>query len=95
MILAVAVLLVGCVNQQETNNPSNEQQTSTESTTTNELTYTEAPTTTEEPTEPPHEHAYTESITTEATCEADGVKTLLANVEMFIQKQSKLSDTIT
>ena len=77
MILAVAVLLVGCGNQQETNNPSTDQPTTTESTTTNEptSTTTEAPTTTEEPTEPPHEHAYTEAITTEATCEVDGVKT--------------------
>ena len=74
MILAVAVLLVGCGNQQETNNPSTDQTTTTESTTT-EPPSTEAPTTTEEPTEPPHEHAYTEAITTEATCEADGVKT--------------------
>jgi len=70
-------MLVGCGNQQETNNPSTDQPTTTESTTTTEPTSTptEAPTTSEEPTEPPHEHAYTEAITTEATCEADGVKT--------------------
>ena len=30
---------------------------------------------TAEPTEVPHEHSYTEEITTEATCETDGVKT--------------------
>ncbi len=77
MILTFSVLLVGCSNQQETNNPSTDQPTTTESTSTTEPTSTptEAPTTTEEPTEPPHEHAYTEAITTEATCEADGVKT--------------------
>ena len=77
MILTLSVLLVGCSNQQETNNPNTDQPTTTESTTTTEPTSTptEAPTTTEEPTEPPHEHAYTEAITTEATCEADGVKT--------------------
>ena len=63
MILTLAVLLVGCGNQQETKKPSTDQTTTTE------------PTTTEEPTEPPHEHANTEAITTEATCEADGVKT--------------------
>ena len=77
MILTLAFLLVGCGNQQETNTPSTDQPTTTESTTTNEptSTLTEETTTTEEPTEPPHEHAYTEAITTEATCEADGVKT--------------------
>ena len=32
-------------------------------------------TVTPEPTEAPHEHAYVETITTEATCETDGVKT--------------------
>ncbi len=42
-----------------------------ESTETPEPTETPTP----EPTEPPHEHAYTEAITTEATCEADGLKT--------------------
>lgn len=75
MILAVAVLLVGCGNQQETNNPSTDQPTTTESTSTTEPTSTEAPTTTEEPTEPPHEHTYTESITKEATCTEAGEKT--------------------
>ena len=33
------------------------------------------PTETAEPTEAPHEHAYKEEITTEATCETDGLKT--------------------
>ena len=33
------------------------------------------PTATPEPTEAPHEHAYTEAVTTKATCEIDGVKT--------------------
>ena len=36
---------------------------------------TSKPTETPEPTEAPHEHAYTEVITTPATCETDGVKT--------------------
>ena len=33
-------------------------------------------TATPEPTEAPHEHVYTETVTTEATCETDGLKTL-------------------
>lgn len=33
------------------------------------------PTAPPEPTEAPHEHTYTEAVTTEATCETDGVKT--------------------
>jgi len=36
---------------------------------------TEEATITPEPTEEPHTHNYTETITTEATCEADGLKT--------------------
>lgn len=56
MIGLLSCMLVGCGNQQETNN-------------------TEEPITTETTTVPPHEHVYTESIITEATCEADGVKT--------------------
>ena len=65
IILAVAILLVGCGNQQETNTPSTDIPTTTEPTST----------TTEEPTEPPHEHTYTESTTTEATCTEVGEKT--------------------
>lgn len=38
-------------------------------------TATPEPTPTVEPTEAPHEHVYTETVTTEATCEADGLKT--------------------
>ena len=33
------------------------------------------PAATPEPTEAPHEHTYTEAVTTEASCETDGVKT--------------------
>ncbi len=62
MVGLLSCMLVGCANQQETNT---EEPTTTES----------IATPTEEPTEPLHEHTYTESITTEATCEADGVKT--------------------
>lgn len=39
------------------------------------VTTTPEPTPTVEPTEPPHEHVYTETITTEATCETDGLRT--------------------
>lgn len=67
MILALAVLLVGCGNQQETNSPSTEQPSTPENTLTNEPTSTQ--------TEPLHEHAYTETITTEATCIEAGEKT--------------------
>lgn len=59
----LSCMLVGCGNQQKTNN--------TEEPITTESTITP----TEEPTELPHEHAYTESITTEVTCETDGVRT--------------------
>ena len=83
MILAVAFLLVGCGNQQETNNPGTEQPTTSENTSTNEptsapaeaLDATEELTATEEPTQPPHEHTYTESVTKEATCTEAGEKT--------------------
>ena len=61
LALVVSVLLVGCGSTDTTDNAQG----------------TEAPQTQEEQKqeEPPHEHTYTESITTEATCEADGVKT--------------------
>ncbi len=75
MVGLLACVLVGCGNQQETNNPNTNQPTTTESTSTTEPTSTEAPTTTEEPTETPHEHAYTESTTKEATCTEAGEKT--------------------
>ena len=61
MIIAVAFLLIGCSNQQETNSTPTEAPTSTP---------TETPTTTEAP----HEHTYTESITKEATCTEAGEK---------------------
>ena len=88
MIIAVAFLLVGCGNQQETNSTPTEAPTSTEAPTptptptetpTPPPTETPTPTPTETPTptptEPPHEHAYTEAITTEATCTEAGEKT--------------------
>ena len=59
MVGLLSCILVGCGNQQKTSN-------------TDELTTAQSTTQTEELT---HKHAYTESITTEATCEADGVKT--------------------
>lgn len=61
LALVLSVLLVGCGSTDTTDNAQG----------------TEAPQTQEEQEqeEPPHEHTYTESITTEATCEADGVKT--------------------
>lgn len=71
MILAVAALLVGCSSQQEADDPNTDQSITTESASTP----SEEATTNEEPTEPVHEHTYIESVTTEATCEADGVKT--------------------
>lgn len=40
-------------------------------------TATPEPTPTVEPTEAPHEHVYAETITTEATCETDGLKTFI------------------
>ena len=86
MLLTLAILLVGCGDKEGTDNTIADNQTTTETPSTNEATTnqsstpevptpTEDVTTPEEPTEPPHEHAYTESTTTEATCEADGVKT--------------------
>lgn len=48
---------------------------STEIDDTNVSVATEALTATSESTEIPHEHAYTEVITTEASCETDGLKT--------------------
>ena len=83
-------MLVGCDNQQETNNNITEQPTPTETPTfTPTETPTEAPTSTPTeaptptptetptptPTEPPHEHTYTESITKEATCTEAGETT--------------------
>lgn len=61
LALVLSVLLVGCGSTDTTDNAQG----------------TETPQTQEEQKqeEPTHEHAYTESITTEATCEADGVKT--------------------
>lgn len=74
MILVVATVLVGCGNQQDTNNT--EQPTSAESIATTEsaFTSTDEPST-PEATQEPHSHNYAEEITTEATCEADGLKT--------------------
>lgn len=62
-------LFVGCGSA---SNVSESNETVTEVSTTET---TPEPTATPEPTEAPHEHAYVETITTEATCEADGVKT--------------------
>ena len=63
MVGLITCLLIGCGNQPETS--------TIEETIAPEATTTPA----EEPTEPPHEHSYTEAITTEATCETDGLKT--------------------
>lgn len=60
--LIATSVLVGCGETTEQND-------------TNVSVETEAPITTQEPTETPHEHSYIETITTEATCETDGVKT--------------------
>ena len=59
-MLAVAVLFVGCGNTDTTDNAQG-----TEAQQTQE----------EQKQEETHTHAYTEAITTEATCEADGLKT--------------------
>lgn len=75
----LACMLVGCGNQQGVSNTSIEQQSTTDITTladsdsaqTEETAGIEA----EMSTEAPHEHFYTETITMEATCEAEGVKT--------------------
>ena len=86
MLLTLAILLVGCGDKEETDNTTTDNQTTTETPSTDESTTgqnstpeaptpTEDSTTPEEPTELPHEHAYTETVTTEATCETDGVKT--------------------
>ena len=83
LILTLAILLVGCGDKEETDNTIAGNQTATETPSTDEATTnqgstpeaptpTEDVTTPEEPTEPPHEHAYTESITKEATCTEDG-----------------------
>lgn len=66
-ILMIGFMLVGCSSQPaaDANNIGTGDEVKTEQPSVSN----------EEPTEPPHEHAYTEAITTEATCEADGVKT--------------------
>lgn len=64
--LMTATLLVGCGSPNVTE--------SAEVTSIETITEVDA-TTTPEPTEAPHEHAYIEDITTEATCNTDGVKT--------------------
>ena len=58
---AVVVLLVGCSNTDNKNNETDTQQTETQQMDTEKETT--------------HTHAYTEVITTGATCEAEGVKT--------------------
>ncbi|MBR2401143.1 MAG: hypothetical protein IKB01_00030 [Lachnospiraceae bacterium] len=92
MILTLAILLVGCGDKEETDNtiagnqtttetPSTDEATTNQSSTPEAPTPTEDSTTPEEPTEPPHEHAYTETVTTEATCETDGVKTFTCDCD--------------
>ena len=86
MLLTLAILLVGCGDKEGTDNTIADNQTTTETPSTDEATTnqsstpeaptpTEDSTTPEEPTEPPHEHAYTEAVTTEATCTEAGEKT--------------------
>ena len=65
-----ASILAGC-GQTETASTTETQ--TAESTTQPEAT--EEPTATVDPTEEPHTHNYAEEITTEASCEADGLKT--------------------
>ncbi len=65
-VLMTATLLVACGSSDVAENAE---------TTSTETTVETDATTTVEPTEAPHEHNYVETITTEATCEADGVKT--------------------
>ena len=80
------LILVGCGNQQETNNNITEQQIATETPTITTvpmedptLAPTETPVSTPtpkpSPTEPPHEHFYTESTSKESTCTEAGEKT--------------------
>lgn len=97
-------MLVGCGNQQETNNPGTEQPTTSESTSTNEPTSaptatpdaTEELTATEEPTQPPHEHTYTESTSKEATCTEAGEKTFTCDLtDTRTAEGSKLEYTYT
>ncbi len=68
-ITLIMTLFVGCGS---VSNVSESNETVTEVSTTET---TPEQTATSESTEAPHEHAYVETITTEATCETDGVKT--------------------
>lgn len=65
--LMTATLLVACGSSNVAENVD---------TTSTETTVEEDVTTTLEQTEAPHEHTYIEEITTETTCNTDGVKTL-------------------
>ena len=67
LVLSMSVF-VGCGSKAD--NVSDNAEITTEAPTT-----TAEPTATPEPTEEPHQHSYVETITTEATCETDGVKT--------------------
>ena len=60
MILVVSLLLVGCGNTDTTDNAQGAEEQQAQQTQKQEETHT---------------HAYAESITTEATCETDGLKT--------------------
>lgn len=71
IILTITALLVGCGDKEETDNTITDNQTTTETPSTDEVT-TDQSSTPETPTEPPHEHAYTESTTKEATCTEAG-----------------------
>ena len=83
-------MLSSCSDQQKTSDTSSQTteqavtptSASTESSTTATTEYTTSATTTaatdtpaEETTEEPHSHKYTETVTTDPTCETDGVKT--------------------
>lgn len=72
VVIIVLAVVIGCkyFNKEDSSVSSNSMATSEPV-----ATATQEPTPTVEPTEPPHEHAYSEAITTEATCETDGVKT--------------------
>jgi hypothetical protein len=74
MIIAIAFLLVGCGNTDKPDTEANKPQTETDSTTEALGADTEEETTVTE-SEKPHEHAYTDKVTKEATCTEAGEKT--------------------
>lgn len=73
VILAVAIGSLYFSNKNKNTTPNPVETSEPVATATPESTPTVEPTA--ETTEAPHEHVYTETVTTEATCEAEGLKT--------------------